>query len=65
MYIRSFGSQYKYLGSKLLAPVVCFAELLETALNCFNVPFGQSNIHGTLNFCLKISQEGIKYTKAK
>ena len=61
MYIRSFGPQYKYLDSKLLAPVVCFAELLYTAL-MYHLGRATFTVH---SISAKISQEGIEYTKAK
>ena len=53
------STQFTYQNSKLLAPVVCFNELVYG-------PFGQSSMDRILNFCPdQTSLEGIKHTKAK
>ena len=41
------GPQYTYYNSNLLAPAVYFAEPVKASFG----PFGQSNMHSTLDFC--------------
>ena len=45
---RSSAGHSIYLDSKLFAPVVCFADL---QFKLVFGPFGQSNMHCTLDFC--------------
>ena len=56
----SLQPQYKYWDSKLLAPVVCFAELV----NWFMGTLGRATCTVHLSFD-QTSLEGIECTKAK
>ena len=45
---------YIYQDSKLLVPVVYFAEPVK---NRVGAPFGPSNMHSTLDFCPKTAKK--------